>query len=111
MGLYILSAVGLPFMALTFFVILGAAFSTAGIWKVLSHAGLDLCRISLGIAGAMFLDVKARGAGTTAVLFLQLILAACAMLVQKRALELGIVRESTSPALGFLWTPNCDENE
>jgi hypothetical protein len=104
MGLFILSAVGLPFLAIVFFTILESAYSTVGIWPVLTKAGLDLCRISLGIAGAMFIDVKLRSAaGTFAslVLFLELILAASAILVDKRATEMGIAKQSTR-AFGIL---------
>jgi hypothetical protein len=105
MGLFILSAVGLPLLAIAFFTILEAAFSTAGIWTILSAAGLDLCRISIGIVGAMFLDVQIRAApGTVAafVLMLELILAAVAMLVSRRATDLGISQESTR-AVGILF--------
>lgn len=105
MGLLILSAIGLPFMALAFFTILEAAFSTAGIWSILSNAGLDLCRISIGIVGAMFLDVQIRAAAGTfaaGVLLLELIFAAGAMLVEKRATDLGIMRQSTR-AFGILF--------
>jgi hypothetical protein len=103
MGLFILSAVGLPFLALFFFTVLEAAFSTAGIWVVLTKAGLDLCRVSLGIVGAMFLDIPIRSAGTVAavVLLLELILAAAAMLVDKRATDMGISKQSTR-AFGIL---------
>jgi len=104
MGLYILSAVGLPFLALVFFTVLEAAFSKEGIWTVLSAAGLDLCRISIGIVGAMFLEVQIRAAaGTVAavVLLLELILAAGAMLVSNRATDLGISRQSVK-AFGIL---------
>lgn len=104
MGLYILSAFGLPILALCFFTTLEAAFSTAGLWEVLSNAGIDLCRISLGIVGAMFLDVQIRTAATTfaaIILMLELIFAACAMLVQKRARDLGIEKQSTR-AFGIL---------
>lgn len=103
MGLYILSAVGLPFLAIFFFTILEAAFSTAGIWVWLSKAGLDLCRVSIGIVGAMFLDVQIRAAGTVAavVLLIELIFAAGAMLVEKRATDLGVMRQSTR-AFGIL---------
>lgn len=97
MGLYILSAVGLPFLAIIFFTVLEAANSSAGIWTVLSEAGLDLCRVSLGIVGAMFLDVQIRAAGTVAavVLLLDLILGAGAMLIDKRAIDIGMTRQST----------------
>ncbi len=103
MGLYILSAVGLPFLAIAFFTLLEAAFSSAGIWGVLSRAGLDLCRVSIGIVGAMFLDVQVHAAGTVAavVLLIELIFAAGAMLVEKRATDLGVVRQSTR-AFGIL---------
>jgi hypothetical protein len=101
MALYILSAVGLPFMALVFFVILEATFSTSGIWVVLSTAGLDMCRISLGIVGAMFLDVQVRAAFAAFLLLLNLILTAAAMLVDRRAAELGIEQQS-SRAFGIL---------
>jgi hypothetical protein len=103
MGLFILSAIGLPFLALLFFTVLEAAFSTTGIWAVLTKAGLDLCRVSLGIVGAMFLDIPIRAAGTIAavVLLLELILAAGAMLVEKRATEIGIMKQSTR-AFGIL---------
>jgi hypothetical protein len=104
MVLYILSAVGLPFLAITFFTVLESAFSNAGIWDVLSNAGLDLCRVSLGIVGAMFLDVQVHAAGTIAavVLMIELVLAASAMLVEKRATSLGIVKQS-SKAFGILF--------
>lgn len=98
MRLLILSAVGLPFMALVFFTVLEAAFSNAGVWAVLTNAGIDLCRISIGIVGAMFLDVQVRAfAGTVAafVLMLDLILTAVAMLIEKRAGDLGISQQST----------------
>jgi hypothetical protein len=104
MGLYILSIVGLPFMALAFFAVLESAFSSAGIWEVISKAGLDLCRISIGIVGAMFLDVQVRPAtGTIAafVLLLELLFAAGAMLVDRRATDLGILQQSTR-AYGIL---------
>src|SRR5467141_1066623 len=101
MGLFILSAVGLPFLALFFFTILEAAFSTAGIWAVLTKAGLDLCRVSLGIVGAMFLDIRAAGTIVAVVLLLELILAATAMLVEKRATDMGILKQSTK-AFGIL---------
>jgi len=103
MGLFILSAVGLPFLAIVFFTILEAAFSTAGIWGILSKAGLDLCRVSIGIVGAMFLDIPIRAAGTVAaaVLMMEVILAAGAMLVDRRAIDLRIARQSTR-AFGIL---------
>jgi len=103
MGLYILSAVGLPFLAIVFFTLLEVAFSTGGIWVWLSKAGLDLCRVSIGIVGAMFLDVQVHAAGTVAavVLLIELIFAAGAMLVERRATDLGIVRQSAR-AFGVL---------
>src|SRR6266481_4225348 len=104
MGYFVLSAVGLPFMALVFFTLLEATFSTAGIWDVLSGAGLDLCRISIGIVGAMFLDVRLGSAAATFaafVLLLDLIFVASAMLIEKRALVMGIERQSTK-AFGIL---------
>lgn len=103
MRLLVLSAVGLPSMALAFFAVLEAAFSSAGLWKILSDAGLDLCRISIGIVGGMFLDVQIRAAAGTAVavVLLDLILAAGAMLVDRRATDLRITRQSTK-AFGVL---------
>lgn len=103
MGLYIVSAVGLPFLAIAFFTLLEAAVSNAGIWAVLTKAGFDLCRVSIGIVGAMFLDIPIRAAGTVAtlVLLLELLLAAAAMLVDKRATEMGILKQSTR-AFGIL---------
>jgi hypothetical protein len=104
MGYFVLSAVGLPFMALVFFTLLEATFSTAGIWDVLSGAGLDLCRISIGIVGAMFLDVRLGSTAATFaafVLLLDLIFVASAMLIEKRALVMGIERQSTK-AFGIL---------
>src|SRR5467141_3699725 len=95
MGLYILSAVGLPFMAIVFFAIFEAAVSKGGLWAVLSGAGIDLCRVSIGIAGAMFIDVQIRAAGTFAafVLLLELILSAGAMLIDRRAGDMGVKYE------------------
>ncbi len=58
MGMFILSAVGLPFLAIIFFSILESAFSSKGLWIVLAETGMDLCRISIGIAGAVFLTFK-----------------------------------------------------
>jgi hypothetical protein len=98
MGLYLLSAFGLPVMALTFFAVMEAAFSRTGLWASLSEAGLDLCRVSLGIVGAMFIDAQVRTAPATfaaAVLLLDLILIAFAMLVGNRATDMGITRQST----------------
>lgn len=98
MGLFILSAVGLPCMALAFFALLEAAFSSKGVWAVLAESGLDLCRISIGIVGAMFLDFQMRAAAGTwaaVVLLLELILTAGAMLFKNRATEMGVVRQST----------------
>ncbi len=104
MGLFILSAVGLPSMALAVFILFEAAYSNVGLWTILSKAGLDLCRISIGIVGAMFLDVQIRAAaGTFAsfVLFLELILAASAILIDRRATDLGIATQSKR-AFGIL---------
>ena len=103
MGMYILSSIGLPCLALFFFSLLEAVFSQVGIWEVLSKAGLDLCRVSIGIAGATFFDVSVSAAGTvaTAVLLIELLFVAFAMLVDRRATDLGIVRQSTR-AFGIL---------
>ncbi len=98
MALLIFSAVGLPCMALAFFALLEAAFSSKGIWAVLTESGLDLCRISIGIVGAMFLDVQLRAAAGTwaaGVLLLELMIAAGAMLFKNRATDMGIVQKST----------------
>jgi hypothetical protein len=98
-GLFLLSAVGLPMLAIIFLSAIEAAFTKLGIWDVLSKAGLDICRISLGIVGALFLDIQIRvsAAGTVAaaVLFLDLILAAFATIVSNRALDLGIQQQSS----------------
>jgi hypothetical protein len=97
MGMFILSAVGLPFLAIVFFSILESAFSSKGLWIVLAETGMDLCRISIGIAGAVFLDFQVRSApGTWAatVLLLELIISASAMLVKNRANEMGITQPS-----------------
>jgi hypothetical protein len=104
MGLLILSAIGLPCMAIAFFALMESAYTTIGLWAVLSETGLDLCRISIGIAAAMFLDVKVRtAAGTFAsfILLLELLIAAAAILLEKRAADLGIARQSTK-AFGIL---------
>jgi hypothetical protein len=97
MGMFILSAVGLPFLAIIFFSILESAHSAKGLWAVLSETGLDLCRISIGIVGAMFLDFQVRAAAGTwaaTVLLVELIISASAMLVRNRATEMGITHSS-----------------
>jgi hypothetical protein len=95
MGIYLLSALGLPFMAVVIFALLEAFKSNAGLWMVLSDAGIDLCRVSIGIAGAIFLDVQIQAAGTFAafVLLLELIVSLAAMLIKKRAVDMGIERQ------------------
>jgi len=97
MGLLILSAVGLPFLAVVFFSFLQAAFSKLGLWAIVSHAGFDLCKVSIGIVGAMFLDIQIRAAGTVAaaILVLEFIISIIAMVIEKRAKEMGIERESS----------------
>jgi hypothetical protein len=98
MSHYLLAAFGLPVMALTFFAVMEAAFSRTGLWLALSEAGLDLCRVSLGIVGAMFIDAQLRtapAAFAATVLLLDLILIALAMLVGNRAADMGITRQST----------------
>jgi hypothetical protein len=94
MRLYLLSALGLPFMAVVIFALLEAAASKEGLWVVLSDAGIDLCRVSIGIAGAIFLDVEIHAAGTYAafILMLELIVSVAAMLIEKRAGDMGIQR-------------------
>jgi hypothetical protein len=95
MGLYLLSALGLPFMAVAIFALLEAFASKAGFWIILSDAGIDLCRVSIGIAGAIFLDVQMRAAGTFAafILMLELIVSLAAMLIEKRAVDMGIEKQ------------------
>ena len=64
---------------------------------MLMESGVDMCRISIGIVGAMFLDFQVRAATGTwaaAILLLELIIAAGAMLVRNRASDMGIVRQS-----------------
>jgi hypothetical protein len=96
MALFIISAIGLPVLAIIFFSILEAAFTQSGIWDVLSNAGLDTCRISLGIVGGLFFDVQIQAAATIAalMLLLDLIFNAAAMLVSNRAADLGITHEA-----------------
>ena len=97
MGLLLLSALGLPFMAIVVFALIEAVTTKAGLWMVLSNAGLDICRVSIGIAGAMFLDVKIRAAGTYSalVILIELVLGLVAMLIDKRAVDMRIEFQST----------------
>ena len=96
-GLLILSAVGLPFMAIIFFTLFEASNSAMGLWALLTDAGIDLCQVSIGIVGALFLDFQVRGAGTYAVvvLMLNLIIAGVATLIKNRAVDMGMTQRST----------------
>jgi hypothetical protein len=95
MGILILSALGLPFMAVVIFALIEAFASKSGLWVILSDAGIDLCRVSIGIAGAIFLDVQIRAAGTFAafILMLELIVTMIALLIEKRAVDMRIERQ------------------
>jgi hypothetical protein len=99
---YVAYAVGIPLMAIIFFAVIEAAMSRIGLWTSLSNAGLDLCQVSIGIVGATFIDVPS-GHGSLFVLFFALILAGSAMLVEKRATDMGIELQSTKATciLGF----------
>jgi hypothetical protein len=99
----VLSAVGWPFCALVFFALLESAYSTDGVWVLLTKTGLDLCRISIGVAGAISIDLHvAKADGTqqsytptmaVGMLMLELILAAAAILIERRATDMGITRQ------------------
>jgi hypothetical protein len=109
MELYLFSAFGLPSMAIAFFTLLRAISPNVGIWEILSGAGLDLCRVSIGVVGAIFLDVQVRKAeGTFAVfiLLLNLMFTGAAMVVETRATDMGIRRESIR-AFGILGIGIC----
>lgn len=84
-------------MAIVVFALIEAVTTKAGLWMVLSNAGLDICRVSIGIAGAMFLDVKIRAAGTYSalVILIELVLGLVAMLIDKRAVDMRIEFQST----------------
>jgi hypothetical protein len=92
MEILILSALGLPFMAVVIFALIEALASKSGLWVILSDAGIDICRVSIGIAGAIFLDVKVPAAGTFAALILMLELGVSlfAMVLNTRAEDMGI---------------------
>jgi hypothetical protein len=58
MVLLLLAAVGVPVMALTFFALLEGALTDHTPWQVLSDSGTDLCNLSIGIVGGMFLSTQ-----------------------------------------------------
>ncbi len=88
----LLSAIVIPVMAVVFFAVLEAAYTQDTIWRVLSKTGSDLCTLSVGIVGGMFLNAQLQnqiGQGAApivgiAIVLLNLILASTVMLVQRR---------------------------
>ena len=91
MWLLLLSSVGIPVMALCFFFLVEFAASNKELWEALQKASLDLCHVSIGIVGGLFLDEKLRllmGPGaaviSVGIVMFTLILSAIALLLQKR---------------------------
>jgi hypothetical protein len=96
MLLLLLAAVGIPVMALAFFTILEGALSTFGVWDILLRTGKDLCNVSIGIVGGLFLNGRLQtrvgeGAPVIAIglVMLDLILAALVILVSERLTSLA----------------------
>jgi hypothetical protein len=102
MWILLLAAVGVPVMALAFFALLEGALSQHTPWEVLSDTGTDLCNLSIGIVGGMFLSTQlqtrigqvAAPVVAISVVMLNLILAAMVMLVNKRFAAMPLDRKA-----------------
>src|SRR5690348_1316908 len=102
MWILFLSSVGIPLLALVFFFLVEFASSTREIWDSLQKASLDLCNVSIGIVGGLFLNERFRvqiGSGapviSIAFVMINLVLAAVVLVLQRRFLSrLGVDRVS-----------------
>lgn len=91
MNLLIASAVVIPVLSIILFALLEAVGGSRGLWATLCKVGLDLCIVSIGIVGGMFLHqplVARMGPSAPIVAMVvsltEMILAATVMLVEKR---------------------------
>src|SRR2546427_12118025 len=50
------SAVGIPVLSIVLFALLEAVGGSKGFWGTVNRGGLDLCIVSIGIVGGMFLQ-------------------------------------------------------
>ena len=92
MMLLLASAVGIPILAIILFTVLEAIGETTGLWEKISKVAFDLCIISIGIVGGIFVNVQLAerlGQGRTVlavmIVLMNMILAGFVMLVRKRA--------------------------
>lgn len=90
------SAVGIPVMALVLFSVLRSVSGSIGFWETLSGASLDLCIVSIGIIGGIFmnaplLDAMDRAGPVVAILvvLVNMTLAGFVMLIQRRVQSYG----------------------
>ena len=92
MGLLFLASVGIPVLVtLVFSVLEGAYRNDKLVWEILQKTALDLCTVSFGIVGGMFLNEKIQariGAGApiygVAIVILNFGLASLIILIQRR---------------------------
>lgn len=92
----VLSSVVVPSMALIFFAVLRAASSRDGVWTIFLAGSLDLCILSIGIAGSIFQnfkDMPYAGVYSSFVLLIELLVAATITLITNRGAEMGIIKE------------------
>jgi hypothetical protein len=92
----LLSSIVIPAMALSFFAGLRAAYSKDGICKILLTGSLDLCILSIGIAGGVFQNFNTVTGSATYSVFVvlfELLLAMVITVITKRGPEMGIIIE------------------
>jgi hypothetical protein len=96
MALLLSASVGIPVLALIVFGVLEWALGQKDIFDVLQRAGLDLCHVSIGILGGIFLNQQleiqmGRAAAIIAVVvvLLELALAALGLGFRNRVQTLG----------------------
>ncbi len=58
MSLLLASAVGVPVSAIILFSILESIGETSGFWEKMNKVALDLCIVSIGIVGGIFVNVR-----------------------------------------------------
>jgi len=92
----ILSSIIIPSLALVFFAGMRAAYGVDGVCKILLAANLDLCVLSIGIAGGIFQNFKTlpdAGVYSAFVLLIELTLAMSVAVITNRGREMGIIEE------------------
>lgn len=93
MFLLILSSVVVPVLALVVFILFRAAGGEEGVWAILAAASLDLCSLSLGIAGATFPNIKLESPYLAILLLIEVIIGISVTLINKRGPQLGLISD------------------